>query len=108
MEPMTSVVALVRPRPFTSSLSPETTDTAFASVAKRALVRVLRYFVHLAESIDFCRSARESAFEGPNLLRWALGKTTPVGSSMRLSIARNRIQFTKAGCHNTSDGARCC
>ena len=34
MEPMTSVVALVRPRPFTNSFSLETTETVFVSVAK--------------------------------------------------------------------------
>ena len=34
IEPMTSVVALVRPRPFTNSFSLETTLAIFASVAK--------------------------------------------------------------------------
>ena len=35
MEPMTSVVALVRPRPLTHSLSLEAMETVLVSVAKR-------------------------------------------------------------------------
>ena len=38
MEPMTSVVALVRPKPLTNSLSPEVRDTVFSSVANEPRV----------------------------------------------------------------------
>src|ERR1700733_6773016 len=37
MEPITSVVALVRPSPLTNSLSPEARDTVFSSVANEPL-----------------------------------------------------------------------
>ena len=37
IEPMTSVVALVRPSPFTNSFSPEARETVFVSVLKKPL-----------------------------------------------------------------------
>ena len=43
MDPMTSVVALVRPRPFTHSVSLEGIDTVFVSVAKEPRVLSVVY-----------------------------------------------------------------
>src|SRR5664279_2943173 len=55
MDPITSVVALVRPKPFTNSLSPETTETVLVSVANEPLLAldVARKNLH-QEAQEFC------------------------------------------------------
>src|SRR5664279_4628122 len=62
MEPITSVVALVRPSPFTNSLSPLARETVFVSVLNRPLGygRYLRKNLHQKPQEFFCHSLRRA------------------------------------------------
>src|SRR5664279_2771574 len=62
IEPITSVVALVRPSPFTNSLSPLARETVFASVLNRPLGsgRYLPKNLHQKPQEFFCHSLRRA------------------------------------------------
>src|SRR3974390_3920149 len=62
IEPMTSVVALVRPSPFTNSLSPPVRETVFVSVLKEPLEsgRCLRKNLHEKPQEFLCRASRRT------------------------------------------------
>src|SRR5271157_1284295 len=62
IEPITSVVALVRPSPFTNSLSPLARETVFVSVLNRPLGcgRYLRKNLHEKPQEFLCRASRRT------------------------------------------------